>query len=177
MDLIIREAVVADAEAMTALVQSIAQEPGLVVSDSDTPPSGTPEQTQTMIDAKRDEIRRLGDSERSLILLAESDGEVVGELMLIGDRPGLARGTVGLDINVKAGHRNQGVGSALLERGIEWARSAPEVTRVLLNVIVTNAAAIHLYEKFGFIVEGEPFTAPGFTPRPATRLVKMVLHI
>jgi RimJ/RimL family protein N-acetyltransferase len=49
--------------------------------------------------------------------------------------------------------RGRGVGSALLEAGIEWARSVG-AHKVALSHWPTNRAAVALYEKFGFVEEG-----------------------
>src|SRR6266511_2121298 len=49
--------------------------------------------------------------------------------------------------------RGRGVGSALLRAGIEWARGAG-AHKVALQVWPHNAAALALYEKFGFQREG-----------------------
>src|SRR6266508_2058891 len=51
------------------------------------------------------------------------------------------------------GWRGRGVGSALLRAGIEWARGAG-AHKVALQVWPHNAAALALYEKFGFQREG-----------------------
>lgn len=50
--------------------------------------------------------------------------------------------------------RDQGVGTALMDAAMTWALTQPEVRRVELEVMTTNARAIHLYEKFGFEREG-----------------------
>src|SRR6266568_1820588 len=54
---------------------------------------------------------------------------------------------------VSEGWRGRGVGSALLRAGIEWARGAG-AHKVALQVWPHNAAALALYEKFGFQREG-----------------------
>src|SRR6266498_386833 len=54
---------------------------------------------------------------------------------------------------VAEGWRGRGVGSALLRAGIEWARGAG-AHKVALQVWPHNAAALALYEKFGFQREG-----------------------
>jgi RimJ/RimL family protein N-acetyltransferase len=59
-----------------------------------------------------------------------------------------------LGISVRQGWRNQGVGSKLLAQAIEWVRQSGVITRIELYVYARNQAAIHLYEKFGFEVEG-----------------------
>ena len=49
--------------------------------------------------------------------------------------------------------RGRGVGSALLAAGIEWSRERG-LHKLVLDVFPHNAAAIGLYEKFGFVQEG-----------------------
>jgi putative acetyltransferase len=50
--------------------------------------------------------------------------------------------------------QNQGVGSALMAAMIELAEGWLGLRRLELEVWADNTAAIHLYEKFGFTVEG-----------------------
>ena len=50
--------------------------------------------------------------------------------------------------------RQAGIGHALLQSGIAAARSAEGVTMLTLNVTASNAAAIHLYERAGFVRYG-----------------------
>jgi RimJ/RimL family protein N-acetyltransferase len=54
---------------------------------------------------------------------------------------------------VASGHRRQGVGWAMLEQAVAWARSAG-VIKLELHVFPHNEAAIALYEQFGFVREG-----------------------
>ncbi|HXH95576.1 MAG TPA: GNAT family N-acetyltransferase, partial [Gaiellaceae bacterium] len=58
-----------------------------------------------------------------------------------------------LGLMVAIGARRQGVGSALLEAAVAWARGAG-VRKLELHVFPWNEAAIALYEKFGFAREG-----------------------
>lgn len=83
-----------------------------------------------------------------ITLLAESHGKVVGEIG-IHSRNGLAD----FGMMVDAGWRGRGVGSALLESCIAWARGAG-CHKVTLQVWPHNEAAICLYRKTGFAEEG-----------------------
>lgn len=56
-------------------------------------------------------------------------------------------------MSVDRSYRNQGVGMALMERAITWAKEKP-IVRLELEVYADNVVAIHLYEKFGFVMEG-----------------------
>jgi putative acetyltransferase len=58
-----------------------------------------------------------------------------------------------LGMGVAASHRGQGVGSALLRATLD-AATAKGIRRVELVVRADNAAAIALYERHGFELEG-----------------------
>jgi RimJ/RimL family protein N-acetyltransferase len=107
--------------------------------------------TQPPVDrAARAETIRAGlADERSLPLVAEADGKLVGELS--------ARltpyGVVDFGMLVAPGWRGRGVGGALLAGCVEWARSVG-AHKVSLQVFAHNDAAIALYRRFGFVEEG-----------------------
>jgi RimJ/RimL family protein N-acetyltransferase len=63
------------------------------------------------------------------------------------------RGASDLGMAVAADRRGQGVGSALLEACIEWAKDQG-IHKMELKVWPHNEAAIALYEKYGFEREG-----------------------
>ena len=54
---------------------------------------------------------------------------------------------------VAASHRRRGIGRALLEQAVAWARDAG-VLKLELHVFPWNEPAIRLYEQFGFEREG-----------------------
>jgi putative acetyltransferase len=49
--------------------------------------------------------------------------------------------------------RGEGIGAALLDEAIRWARGAG-VEKIVLSVYPSNTAAISLYRRFGFVDEG-----------------------
>lgn len=99
-----------------------------------------------------DDIKK---SENSVFILAEDDGEIVGYLVCIGsERIKIKHNTV-LGVTVKEGYRDKGIGSRLLEYAINWAKGTGVVKRIELHVFSTNSRAIHLYKKYGFVLEGE----------------------
>ena len=87
--------------------------------------------------------------ERAVLLVAEVDGRIVGQLDMELARYGVAD----LAMVVAQGWRGQGIGTALLRAGIAWARGAG-AHKVALQVWPHNQAAIALYEKLGFQREG-----------------------
>ena len=81
--------------------------------------------------------------------VAEDDGEIVGELGIELTSYGVAD----FGMMVAADRRGQGIGSALLAAGVDWARAAG-AHKVALQVWPDNEAGIALYRKFGFDQEG-----------------------
>ena len=90
-----------------------------------------------------------------LLLVAEADGSLVGNAGLNPVGASLRRRhAMGLGITVdKAWHRH-GVGSQLMTALLDAADRWLGVLRIELTVYTDNAAAIALYRKFGFVVEG-----------------------
>jgi RimJ/RimL family protein N-acetyltransferase len=95
---------------------------------------------------------------------ARADG--VGGTMLVAEIDGRVAGAAGLEWQSRCGsgllslgmwvareHRGRGVGSALLEACISWARSAG-AHKITLEVWPHNEPAIALYRKSGFEQEG-----------------------
>jgi len=86
-------------------------------------------------------------------LVAVDDGRVVGWCDVNPKTHETLRHGGVLGMGVAAAHRGQGLGSALLRATLE-AACARGIERVELIVRADNAAAIRLYEKFGFEFEG-----------------------
>jgi RimJ/RimL family protein N-acetyltransferase len=78
------------------------------------------------------------------------DGRIVGSLSV---QPVYYHGYGEIGMHVASDARGQGVGSALMEAAIAWAR-AQGLHKLSLSVWPHNTRAIALYEKFGFVEEG-----------------------
>jgi RimJ/RimL family protein N-acetyltransferase len=88
-----------------------------------------------------------------LALVAEADGEIVGNVLVSVDR-GRATEHIGvLSICVAADWRDIGVGSELVAAAQGWAVKRG-LRKVSLGVFPDNARAIAVYEKLGFVHEG-----------------------
>jgi L-phenylalanine/L-methionine N-acetyltransferase len=87
------------------------------------------------------------------VYVAEDDGAIVGRLSVARDPHGASRHVADLGLMVAASHRRRGVGRALLEQAVEWAREAG-IRKLELHVFPWNEPAIRLYERFGFEREG-----------------------
>ena len=94
------------------------------------------------------------------LLVAEVDGRVVGNLGLHVEQ-GRRRDVGSIGMSVHDAYHGRGVGTALMQAMVELADRWLMVRRIELTVYTDNAAAVHLYEKFGFVIEG---TARGRGP-------------
>ena len=91
-------------------------------------------------------------------MVAETDGHIAG---CAGLTDSFHEGNID-NVVTAPKYRNLGVGSKMLE---ELLRLGAErgITAYTLEVRVSNAPAIRLYEKFGFVSEG---IRPGFYEKP-----------
>jgi RimJ/RimL family protein N-acetyltransferase len=107
--------------------------------------------TEAPVDVERRRRRMAADvdAEDAVVLVAEAGGEPVGQLGLHLAPYGVAD----LGMLVAAGWRRQGVGSALMAEAVDRARKAG-AHKIALQVWPHNAAALALYERFGFRREG-----------------------
>ncbi|WP_407331976.1 GNAT family N-acetyltransferase [Enterovibrio sp. 27052020O] len=87
-------------------------------------------------------------------LVAEQDGKVIGQLGFEANRRARRRhvGEFGMAVHDK--YTGKGVASALMSAMIDLADNWLNLRRIELTVYCDNEAAISLYSKFGFGVEG-----------------------
>ena len=89
----------------------------------------------------------------SLAVVAEADGEVVGNVLISVERSVVSDHVGTLSICVADGWREVGIGSALVKAAQEWAKERG-LAKVALGVFPDNARAIAVYEHTGFEREG-----------------------
>jgi RimJ/RimL family protein N-acetyltransferase len=94
--------------------------------------------------------RRAGRYELDGGLVAVAGDEIVGILHVQPSGHGYAE----IGMLVARAWRGRGVGSALMEAAIEWARARGDIHKLSLGVFAHNAAGLALYKKFGFVEEG-----------------------
>ena len=99
-------------------------------------------------DTRRAGFDRAIAGDGAVLYLADTGGEVVGAVHAL-----LGGGVVDLGMFVADGFRGGGIGSALLEAVIDWARRH-DAHKISLAAWPTNHPAIGLYARYGFRVEG-----------------------
>jgi RimJ/RimL family protein N-acetyltransferase len=92
-------------------------------------------------------------ADEHLVLVAEADGELIGNVLVSVDR-GQATEHIGvLSILVADGWRDVGIGSDLLAAAQRWALDR-HLRKLSLGVFPDNGRAIAVYERAGFVREG-----------------------
>jgi RimJ/RimL family protein N-acetyltransferase len=90
---------------------------------------------------------------RGANLLAVDRGRVVGSLSIRRDDHPATWHVATLGMFVIASHRGRGIGTALMDEAMRWAREQ-RLERIELTVYPHNERAIALYRRFGFVEEG-----------------------
>lgn len=100
-------------------------------------------------------VERQARGRTDIHLVAELEGQVVGAAGLDAASTLLRRRHVmGLGMAVSLRARRQGVGRALMQALTDFADQWGQVWRIELTVYTDNDAAIALYRRFGFRIEG-----------------------
>ena len=140
----IRRATPADAAALVELAREIGAEPqGWLISTRDWRGAGQ----------ERRYLRSIRRSRDAAVFVAEAGERIVGRLSVGRDPHPASSHVADLGLMVAKSHRRRGIGRALLEQAVEWARGAG-VSKLELHVFPHNEPAIQLYERFGFRREG-----------------------
>lgn len=113
--------------------------------------------TMQMPYQSRDEIKRKLENPpqglHRLVAVFNTSQKVVGMITLHVHQG--RRAHVGsLGIFVHDDYQNQGIGSQLMQAVINLAENWLNLKRLELTVYTDNKSAIHLYEKYGFMIEG-----------------------
>ncbi|MDR3440995.1 GNAT family N-acetyltransferase [Telmatospirillum sp.] len=95
-------------------------------------------------------------------LVADMAGEIVGHLGFEVNQIPRRRHVGSFGIAVKDTHQGTGVGGKLLTSAVDFADNWLNLNRLEITVYTDNEAAIKLYQKYGFRIEGE---APYFAYR------------
>ncbi len=99
--------------------------------------------------------QRLGTPrENSWHLCAEVEGEVVGSIGLTMSTRPRRRHVGDIGMMVRDDMQGKGVGTALMQAILDLTDNWLDLSRIELTVYTDNPAALALYKKFGFEIEG-----------------------
>ncbi|HEM3547420.1 TPA: GNAT family N-acetyltransferase [Streptococcus suis] len=140
------EAEPADAAAFIDFMNQVARETDYLVMD-ETGFRFSVDEMETIFEAGIE-------NPRELFLLAKVGSEVVGAISVKSSKQFRISHIGNIFIAVKKAYWGHGLGTILLEEVLHWAEEMDVLKRLELTVQVRNQAAVHLYQKLGFNIEG-----------------------
>jgi RimJ/RimL family protein N-acetyltransferase len=145
----VREATVDDAPALRQFGSDLAEERLPVIFRRDRSPT---------FEEERSFVQKLVDAPQSTILVAETEGAIVGVLDFHGGRHVQRAHSGEFGVSVARNWRGRGIGCTLIGALERWAKSKG-IKRIELRVFSNKDAAIRLYDQLGFALEGRQVKA------------------
>lgn len=106
------------------------------------------------IEKETELIRTFDESHNSLLLVAEHEGILIGNIDLSGSPRSKMAHTAMLGMGIKNEWQNKGLGRILINSALEWAKKESTLKLIWLDVYATNESGFHLYKSTGFEVSG-----------------------
>ena len=145
-ELVIEEAQREDAASLARLLETVALESDFLAQD-DRSSILSAEQLATYIEGHQHRLNEI-------CLVAKLGHEVIGVCNVISDQDTKTSHIGDVFIAVSKPYWGNGVGQFLMETMIDWTDHTPAIRRLELTVQARNERAVHLYQKFGFDIEG-----------------------
>ena len=145
-ELLIREAEAEDAAELVTFLNRVSLETDFTSLDRDG----------ILLTSEEMEIflNKQASSDNQITLLAFLNDKIAGIVNITADQRKRVRHIGDLFIVIGKKYWNNGLGNLLLEEVIEWAQASGILRRLQLTVQTRNHAAVHLYQKHGFVIEG-----------------------
>ena len=145
-ELLIREAEAEDAAELVTFLNCVSLETDFTSLDGDG----------ILLTSEEMEIflNKQASSDNQITLLAFLNDKIAGIVNITADQRKRVRHIGDLFIVIGKRYWNNGLGSLLIEEAIEWAQASGILRRLQLTVQTRNQAAVHLYQKYGFVIEG-----------------------
>jgi len=142
----IREATVRDAEELIAAAKCYLRTSDYLLSYEEEFNPTKKEETEWI---------KSHDNANSLILVAIYDKKIIATLNVIAFTYRKLNHVATLGIGMLPEWRGVGLGYAMMDSIIQWAKTKTGLKAITLEVFSENKAAIGLYEKCGFVKDGE----------------------
>lgn len=141
----VRDARPQDAATIIRILNRVAAE-GLFIADEEA--AFSVEQQAALI--------QHSDPKRQCLLVAEQAGEVAGTLEMVRGVLNKNQHTATFGMVLLPEYRHRALGEGLLRVAERWAQTVG-IIKISLAVFSTNASAIRLYERLGYVEEGRRF--------------------
>ncbi|WP_088051157.1 GNAT family N-acetyltransferase [Virgibacillus dakarensis] len=141
----IRQVTENDTEALLQLLKQVDNESAYMLHDAN--------ERKTTLESIKKMIAAFTAEPNSVIFVAEEAGTLVGYFLAVGGKVNRTRHSAYIVIGILPAFRGKGIGKAFFRAAEQWARKQ-RVHRLELTVVAKNEAAIGLYKKAGFEMEG-----------------------
>ncbi len=145
VDFIIAKATIEDAKAVVDFLNKVGGETDFLTFGLDEFPISVEEEQSIISECLEQDI--------CLMLLAKINDEIVGQLFLEGSSLKRLKhiGTFGITVSKK--YWGKSIGKKMILAAMEWAKSK-DLSKIQLYVRTDNEAAVCMYKKLGFAIEG-----------------------
>lgn len=143
---VIREAVVDDAEGLIQHINTIAGESDFVTFG--------PGEFEITVEKEKEILEAYSKADNKIFLVAEVNEEIIGCITFGGGGRARTKHVGEFGLSIQQRYWGQGVGTKLLENLIDWAKDTGIVRKINLRVRSDNERGIKLYAKMGFVKEG-----------------------
>ncbi|MCM3782773.1 GNAT family N-acetyltransferase [Neobacillus mesonae] len=141
----IREVQIQDADQLFKLNHELDRETEFMLYE--------PGERKATVESQEKRIKGMLESGHSTILVAVDEGRIIGHLGIIGSELMRKKHTAYVVIGILHRFTGRGIGKQLFQAMEKWCREH-EIHRIELTVMAHNVAAVGLYQKMGFDIEG-----------------------
>jgi len=106
------------------------------------------------VDQEKEWINSFLIYDNSLLLVAEYEGKIIGNIDLTGNHRKIMEHTAVIGMGMLHEWQHIGLGTALLSAIIKWAKNNPILELIWLQVYTENESGLNLYKKMGFTENG-----------------------
>ena len=142
----IRSAEISDAENLLKTIKKY-------IADSQFIPK-LEEEIKLTTEQEEDWINSFIEKENSLLLVAEYENEIIGNIDITGNSRIIMEHTGVVGMGMLAEWRNSGLGTELMIHSILWAKENPILELLWLQVYTENELGVNLYRKMNFKENG-----------------------
>ncbi|MBA9028348.1 ribosomal protein S18 acetylase RimI-like enzyme [Peribacillus huizhouensis] len=135
-----------DAESVKELQREVLSESEFMIS--------VIEEFEETTEQLRNWIQRILVNERETLIVAETEGKVVGLIVFRSKNTKRLSHTGSFTAMVNKAYRDRGIGKLLIKELLNWTEQNPLIEKISLGVLSTNQRAIGLYKSMGFVEEG-----------------------
>lgn len=141
----IREAEIVDAEGLANLIQRVDESSEYMLWEAG--------ERHVSADSQLKMIKGMKSKENSCLLVAEENKQLVGYMLVVGGNATRNKHSAYLVIGILKDFRGKGIGTRMFNALEQWS-ALHHIKRLELTVATKNNAALSLYKKAGFEVEG-----------------------